>query len=112
MTTREPMVQVVINEQHKLVKNQEDLLNEKFGSSWQLFHIPISGWDLEQLHGVLKMLKGDPVVFASPVPFLLKELSAIQPDDTYIFYNDNRNQKNINNGKVTYSVAKTGWQII
>jgi len=112
MNTHESMAQVVINEQHKLVKNQEDLLNEKFGSNWKLFHIPMSGWDFEQLQGVLKLLTGDVVVFASPVPYLLKELSAIQPDDTFIFYNDSRNQKNIANGKTVYSVAKSGWMIV
>ena len=116
---RNAKTQVVINEQHRLVKNQEELLREKFGDDWEIFPVPMSGWDFDQLQGILKMLKGDPVVFASPVPYLLKELASYQPDDTYIFYNDTRNQKNVvpskssdSERRTVYSVAKTGWRIV
>lgn len=65
---------------------------------------------------------GNAVVFVSPIPYLLKYLSqkAIFADergksklyDVLVFHNDNREKKELPDGKIIQTVAKTGWQLV
>lgn len=65
------------------------------------------------------------VVFVSPIPYMIKRLSqlAMCPEmgdeggvfeeyGVFVFHNDKREKKKLDNGKVIYTVAKDGWEII
>lgn len=67
---------VVLNESHKLLPDQERLLNEQLPDGWELLSVPADGWNLDQQLQVVKKLrtKRTPVVLASPVPVLLGKL--------------------------------------
>jgi hypothetical protein len=119
-----------MNEQHSLMKQQEVVLREQLGD-FEFLHVPAAGWTLEQqkevAQEVLNMGKVN-VVFASPVPLLLASLSfasgygkagndtgqAFVGDNVTVFvlHNDVREKKELPNGKVVFTVAKEGWQLV
>lgn len=114
-------VAVVLNQQHNLMEEQQQLLNEQFGDNWETFTVPANGWTLAEQHKKVVDLvnKYGDVVFASPVPYLMKEVAKesiigenISLFNVYVFHNDNREKKELPNGKVIFTVAKTGWQIV
>lgn len=123
---------VFINEQHSLMDEQEKLLNEEF-DSFSIVKIPATGLSLEEQKEIVveagKISNIDvernidiTFVFASPVPFLLKELSVESRQDgnffmdclyeVKVFHNDNREKKELPNGKIIFTVAKEGWQLV
>jgi len=131
---------VIINEQHSLLPEQKEILKERFGS-WKTIEVPASGWELdemkevkEKLYRKLAEIKGNnillkeydnTVVFVSPVPYLIKELSLksqsgdwgdnpnkVQLFKVRVFHNDRREKKELPNGKVISVVAKTGWELV
>jgi hypothetical protein len=112
---------VILNEQHSLMEEQQQLLNEKFGDNWEIVPVPANGWTLAEQHKKVVELvnKYGDVVFASPVPFLMKEVSResiigenISLFNVYVFHNDNREKVELPNGKIIFKVAKTGWQLV
>lgn len=119
-------VKVIINEQHSLMDEQVNILNEKFSDNWEIFPVPANGWTLEEMKKVYEELKdGYIVIFASPIPYLIRELSyglgLDHGSDGYvkngasmvlIFHNDKREKKELPNGKIIQTVAQTGWQLI
>lgn len=65
------------------------------------------------------------VVFLSPIPYMVKELTrkAVQAEmgeggetfmeyDVFVFHNDRRAKKELDNGKIIYTVAKEGWELV
>lgn len=64
------------------------------------------------------------VVFVSPIPYMIKrltQLSIVADIDgactfmeygTFIFHNDKREKKELPNGKIIYTVAQEGWQLV
>jgi|SRR5690606_30371424 len=64
------------------------------------------------------------VVFVSPIPYMIKRLSqlAMVADmdgtctfteyDVFVFHNDHREKKELPNGKIVYTVAQEGWQLV
>ena len=111
---------VVLNEQHTLLPQQEALLNENY-AYWKVFVVPATGWTLLEMMDIEDELleearhllnsSGDEmsVVFASPVPALLKYLSGRDDIFTYVLHNDNREKKELPGGKIITTVAKEGW---
>lgn len=120
---------VIINEQHCLFKEQETMLNTKYGViGWERYNVPSCGWTMEEQKNQERKLagqKGD-VIFASPVPFLLAALSwrhgencSAEPGawstidcSVFLFHNDNRVKKELSNGKMIQTVSSTGWVIV
>ena len=122
---------VVMNEQHSLMEQQEVVLREQLGD-FEFLHVPSTGWTLEQqkevAQEVLNMDGDVNVVFASPVPVLLGLLSfksgmgtealnagvGVVGSDTNVFvlHNDRREKKELPNGKVIFTVAQDGWQLV
>lgn len=104
---------VIINEQHSLLEEQEKILNERFSSGWELFKIPSEGLTIEQQKEIVEnfLNMGEiTVIFCSPVPFLLKEISHFSGygkcgnevgvgvrgygiAEVLVFHNDNREKK-------------------
>lgn len=65
------------------------------------------------------------IVFLSPIPYMVKELSqrAMRAEigeggemfaeyDVFVFHNDNRAKKELDNGKIIYTIAKEGWVLV
>jgi len=120
-------VYVIKNEQHNLFDEQVQLIQDRFGS-YEEYTVPAEGWTLDEMKQHVDFLyqNADIVVFASPVPYMLMRLSdlaaqCIDPNTgvkayalerVYVFHNDNRDKKELPNGRVIQTVAKTGWQLV
>jgi hypothetical protein len=111
-------VKVVLNEQHKLMNDQVKILDAQFGEEkWEIFLVPKNGWNLEEMKEIAEKLVtgttcyGESVVFASPIPALMK-LVALTGNEFYVLHNDNREKKELPNGKIIMTVAKEGWMIV
>lgn len=122
---------VILNEQHTLMEEQKNILNERFGM-FEIVAVPSEGWTAKEQQQVCKTLVetegGCTVVFASPVPVLLKLASywsgfgtagADMGSPLYgcgtevlVFHNDKREKKELPNGKIIMIVAATGWELI
>jgi hypothetical protein len=106
------MTNVILNEQHKLMDDQKRMLDERFGiAGWEIASVPKSGWDLKEMRNVAEILKNETVCFASPIPALMK-LVASTGNEFYVLHNDNREKKELPNGKIIMTVAKEGWMIV
>ena len=102
---------VIINEQHTILKEQLNILNEKF-ESFEYHKIPATGITIkEQIELANELsLKDDGVVFVSPIPVLLAECASLKP--VYVFANDKREKKELPNGKIISVTAQTGWELV
>jgi len=100
-----------INEQHSLFDEQKALLEECF-QKVQVIKVPASGWNLEEMKGIYKKLipTKATIVFASPIPYLLKVTSST--NTVAVFHNDNREKKELPNGKIISVVSSEGWRIV
>lgn len=121
-------VVVIINEQHKLLPDQERLLNHTFPEGWSRWDVPADGLTADAQASAASVLADHPVVVASPVPFLTARLAAIKAAcaqrslflDTqvnlWVFHNDKRVAKEVPDSKggvrVVHTVAPDGWQLL
>ncbi|MGM8331807.1 hypothetical protein [Clostridium perfringens] len=110
---------VILNEQHSLLPNQQEMLNKKFGENgWEIFSIPSNGWTLREQLEKVEELKGSfeketKIVFASPLPIMIAHLVSWKQWETiFIFHNDKREKKELSNGKIIFTVAQKGWQLV
>jgi len=108
---------VIINENHKLLPEQKEILDKRFGDGgWVKFPVPSEGWNLDQMVEVKLQLQNDPIVFVSPIPYLIRELAILSTNLILIFHNDHREAKEITlpNGqkKIIHVVSKHGWKLV
>ena len=126
---------VVLNEQHSLFPEQEALLNARYGDpgiSWEIYPVPKCGWskaEMREHYDVLLRSGAEEIVFASPVPPLVILLTKADvrarctieqggvprvpiPPAVRVFHNDHREKKELPNGRIITTVAKTGWEIL
>ena len=123
---------VIINETHTLMEDQVRVLNKKFGEgNWKLYLSPKAGWSKNemdyQIQKIIKMVKEYGklhVIFASPIPYMLMELTRREIDApsaeycestglfVHVLHNDRREKKELPNGKYIAVVAKEGWQLL
>jgi len=117
---------VILNEQHQLLDEQRQILDFRFGTGkWEILHVPAGGWTLEQVWEVADKLSNfsTTVIFASPVPALMKELAYREgrrdgaeygdaPFTVKLFHNDRREKKELPDGRQISVVAKEGWQLV
>ena len=111
------MVRIFINEQHSLLPEQEQLLKENFGynEDFEFIKIPAEGYNLQQMQDIYMRLRKGYAVFVSPVPVLLGTVAGMAymtEVAVYVFHNDNREKKELPDGRIIQTVAKTGWQLI
>lgn len=121
-------VHIILNEQHTLLKEQEELLNRTFPMGtfrMNMILVPAAGWNQNQQKEIMKGLD-ETVLFISPVPFMLMTLSKesqvnsfqcpaptiSKVDQVLIMANDTREKKELDNGKIVHVLSKTGWYII
>ena len=117
-------VAVIMNVQHKLMKQQRGLLNARYMDTWSVYPVSEEGWDLEKTIQVYEELikDYDKVVMVSPVPYLLLLLSQKMGMDKVsnkkegfevkVFHNSNRVKKELPNGRIISVVAEEGWQLV
>jgi len=117
-------VAVIMNVQHKLMKQQRGLLNARYMDTWSIYPVSEEGWDLEKIVEVCEELikDYDEVVMVSPVPCLLLLLSQKMGMDRVlnrekgfevkVFHNSNRVKKELPNGRIISVVAEEGWQLV
>jgi len=140
---------VVINETHKLMEEQNAILQQY--DEIEFIKVPASGWNLDQMKEKAEEIHflasgaevtqhpesgkvvrvglpadgemNNAVVFVSPIPYLMKELSVRSVVanevgdirtlyDVRVFHNDRREKKELPNGKIIMTVASTGWQLV
>lgn len=110
---------VIINEQHNLMEDQVRILNEQF-ESFERENIPQDGMTLKEIENLANWLidkrfeDGSVTVFASPIPALIKFVvqGSEENEDVRVFHNDNREKKELPNGKIIMTVAQTGWVLV
>lgn len=112
---------VVINEQHNLLSQQEELIRKKLGGDIEFIKIPQLGLDKEEIEKLAKKLnnlENTNTIIVSPIPLLLgllacehKERFNDKNNYLYIFHNDKREKKEIN-GVIRSVVASDGWELI
>ena len=125
---------VIMNENHTLLPEQERILEEMFPDlEPEFLFAPATGWTKEEMDKIVASFKEaaigpdryhtQDVVFVSPIPYLLRELTRAEVDaypeysiDTGIwvsvFHNDRREKKELPDGRVIQVVAQEGWQLV
>ena len=105
---------LIINEQHTLLPQQEEAISNAGLEITTILRVPATGWTAsEQIeiaanwsaeHG-----KSVPL-FVSPVPVLLATLARRR--HVRIMHNDRREKKELPNGKIIFTVAQDGWEVV
>ena len=100
-----------------LLQEQEQLLDATFNNhesseGWLILSIPAAGLTAEQQMVLADSLKGFDVVFASPLPLLIRELAGRDRERVFIFHNSRREKKELPGGKIIYTVPKEGWELL
>ncbi len=104
---------VILNEQYSLFPEQRKILDQKFGpDNWKIHPVPIDGWTLEEIEALAWGMQGFVIIFASPVPALLRKLVKQNPRFIWVFHNDQRKVKKLSNGKLIYTIPTIGWQLV
>lgn len=110
------MVRIFINEQHSLLQEQEKLLKDTFkNEEFEFVKIPAEGYTLQQMQDIYMKLRKGYAVFVSPVPVLLGTVAGMAymtEVAVYVFHNDNREKKELPNGRIIQTVAQTGWELV
>lgn len=106
---------VILNVQHTLMETQKTELDKRFPDGWEIYPVPANGWKLDEMQKIAEELSGFQVVFASPVPALMKLLATYDGGTTetfFVLHNDKREKKELPNGRIIMTVAKEGWVIV
>jgi len=126
---------IIINEQHTMLPDQIAVLTAAGypPESCNMLLVPASGWDREKMGKIMNSLFGD-IVFVSPIPLMIKELSASAAlnwsskvcscdypyapageypliDRVFVLCNDTRVKKELPNGKIISVTSQTGWYL-
>ena len=105
---------VIINEQHNLMVQQEELIERQLGNDIELLKIPAQGLNRQEIEDLANELnnKAINVIVLSPIPLLLARLAHNQgTNSVWILHNDRRDKVEIN-GQIRMVVAKDGWELI
>ena len=121
-------VVIIINEQHTMLPDQIKQIETLYpNTDFQLEYVkvPTKGWTFEEMEKVRDEIWNRgyfAVIFVSPIPVLLKELSYYEGHDTakgrknvphiFVFHNDKREKKELPDGRIVYTVAKEGWKLL
>lgn len=112
---------LVINEQHILLPQQEELLKERFDEIVPV-KIPSSGItkdDVERYRDEIAshlVTEWDAIIIVSPVPILIKAIyglvgKRLSAEQVLMMVNDHREKKELPGGRVIFTVAKEGWYL-
>jgi len=109
------VVKIVINEEHRLLKCQHEVLEKTFGRAWyEYIQIPAGGMTAkEQVELAGRMWEEEcDVVVVSPAPVLLTELVKVKKKKgkLYVFVNDKR-EKIEKDGRILLKLPADGWYL-
>jgi hypothetical protein len=110
-------VYVFLNEHHELYDEQKQVLHRWFGDCLILHPIPFEGHTLQEMDKIIERMlqKNATVIFASPVPYLIQQLSRLEgegkPVKVYVMHTDQRMQFKTKAGKQASIAAETGWML-
>jgi len=115
------VVNVVINEQHTLLPDQERIIKEAGYDKIDFIKVSADGWDKSQMDDFINSYNyRNDIVFVSPIGYMIKHVSSlmalktmnnIQCGEVLVMCNDNRDKKELPNGKIISVVAKEGWYL-
>lgn len=121
-------INVIINEQHSLMEDQERCLNELVAEIEEFrdeivdvvhVKVPAEGWTIQEMDSVYDEIMDandcigpTEVVFVSPIPYLIKRFAGSDYAVTRIFHNDHREKKDLPDGRIIHTVAKEGWELV
>lgn len=122
---KKDVILLVINEQHSLLQQQEELLSQKFPAAQvNPVNIPAAGLSLEQQRALAEQLfwADGVVVFVSPIPIILSSLSyragmsyseSVDGDykRVFVFARGSRAPAEEINGKKIYTIQSGGWSL-
>ena len=126
---------IIINEQHSIMEDQEKVIKKNFpNADLEKVAIPAKGLNLQEITELVKELtqKDGNIIFVSPIPAMMillsRELAKMEyykgvadtkclpsgcPNvEVFTFHNDKREKKELPNGKIIFTVAKEGWQLV
>lgn len=98
---------VVMNEQHTILPEQENLLPD----GYTLASVPATGWDLETIRQKSKKWGDRMVILLSPIPALMS-IRAKEGLPFKVFHNDQREKKELPDGRIIHTVAQQGWELV
>lgn len=102
---------VIKNKAHSILEDQERVLRSA-GYDYEEFNIPEAGLTLSQMREAVNQFPAyRKVIFLSPVPAMMA-LMAQRGRAFKAFHNDVREKKELPNGRIIMTVAKTGWEIV
>jgi hypothetical protein len=103
---------VVINEQHSILDIQDRIIKDIF-PEYSKALIDSQGLNLADQKSLCEYLfkNFQTVIFISPIPFMIKELSKIDSDRVLLMLNDTRIKKELPNGKIIFTISDTGWYL-
>lgn len=112
--TESKKVLVVINEQHSVLESQKEELDGLFGEGeWERLNIPAAGLNQKDIEDLVEHTIDDVIVFLSPIPlFIALRHAWSMYNDTYLFFNPNREKKELPNGKIIFAVPQDGWELL
>ncbi|BDR74324.1 hypothetical protein K144316041_p21630 (plasmid) [Clostridium tetani] len=115
---------VILNKQHSLTKEQKETLLKNF-EKFEMLLVPENGWTLNEMKNVVKQLQlgyinkeAKNIIFASPIPALIKLVSeeilmdSLNPSNWFVFHNGKREKRKLPNGKIISVVATKGCELV
>lgn len=103
---------VMLNEQHRLLPEQEKLIND--AGNYTIVKVPAEGWTRDEImksfHDKMYVCNETGIIFVSPIPLMIA-LAVKNEIKVGIMHNDKREKKELN-GKIISTVAQIGWELI
>ena len=106
---------IIINEQHRLMEQQKQIIERQLGNDIGLLKIPEQGLNRQEIEDIANALnnKAINVIVLSAIPLLLARLAHNQgTNNVWILHNDRRDKVELPNGQIRMVVAKDGWELI
>jgi len=104
---------VVLNEQHKLLLNQKELIEGAIDKEgYSIVNIPSTGLKLSELVKLSNSWHDSRIIFASPIPALIKLVAEDDSLVLLVFHNDKREKKELSDGRIISVTSKTGWELV
>lgn len=113
----ENAVYVFINKLHDLYPEQKWLLRERFGN-YAIYPLDVKDQTVKVMDKIVQKMaeKQATVIFATPVPYLIKKCALLEgrngPIKTLVFQNTNRTPFRAYDGKIVTIARESGWEII
>lgn len=117
----EKVLNVVINEQHTLLEDQERIIKNAGYDRVEFVKVSADGWDKSQMDAFINSYNyTEDILFVSPIGYMIKHMSSLMAlktmnnilcGEVIIMCNDRREKKELPNGKIISVVAKEGWYL-